>query len=88
MERLTGRKEGGNAYIVGCPSFEIPKIIGLIIQNVVDRLAAYEDTGLEPENHQAWDFNEDAVLKLADNCPAYRLTASGNWPRRIRRDKW
>ena len=64
MERLTGRKEGGNAYIVGCPSFEIPKIIGLIIQNVVDRLAAYEDTGLEPENIKR-DFNEDAVLKLA-----------------------
>ena len=57
MERLTGRKEGGNAYIVGCPSFEIPKIIGLIIQNVVDRLAAYEDTGLEPENIKR-DFNE------------------------------
>lgn len=49
MERLTGRKEGGHAYIVGCPDFEIPKIIGLIIQNVVDRLAAYEDTELEPE---------------------------------------
>ena len=49
MERLTGRKEDGHAYIVGCPDFEIPKIIGLIIQNVVDRLAAYEDTGLEPE---------------------------------------
>lgn len=46
---MTGRKEDGHAYIVGCPDFEIPKIIGLIIQNVVDRLAAYEDTGLEPE---------------------------------------
>lgn len=48
MERLTGRKEDGHAYIVGCPDFEIPKIIGLIIQRVVDRLAAYEETGLEP----------------------------------------
>ena len=40
MERLTGRKEGGHAYIVGCPAFELPEIINLLIQNVVDRLAA------------------------------------------------
>lgn len=63
MERLTGRKEGGHAYIVGCPDFEIPKIIGLIIQRVVDRLAAYEDTGLEPEDFKR-SFDEGALLKL------------------------
>lgn len=43
MERLTGRKENGHAYIIGCPSFEIPKIIVLIIQRVVDKCAAIED---------------------------------------------
>lgn len=48
MERLTGRRDG-HAYIVGCPDFALPKIAGLIIQRTVDRLAAYEDTGLEPE---------------------------------------
>lgn len=48
MKRLTGRKDG-RAYIVGCPDFALPKIAGLIIQQTVDRLAAYEDTGLEPE---------------------------------------
>lgn len=48
MDRLTGRKENGQAYIIGCPDFEIPKIIGLIIQNVVDKCAAYEDLDLEP----------------------------------------
>lgn len=31
---------------------------------VVDRLAAYEDTGLEPEDFKR-AFHEDAVLKLA-----------------------
>lgn len=43
MERLTGRKENGCAYIVGCPDFEIPKIVGLIIQRVVDKCATIED---------------------------------------------
>ena len=48
MERLTRRRDG-RTYIVGCPDFALPKIVGLIIQQTVDRLAAYEDTGLEPE---------------------------------------
>ena len=52
MERLTGRKDG-RAYIVGCPDFVLPKIAGLIIQQTVDRLAAYEDTGLEPCDYSA-----------------------------------
>lgn len=43
MERLTGRKENGHAYIIGCPDFEIPKIIGMIIQRVVDKCADIED---------------------------------------------
>ena len=42
MKRLTGRRNG-RAYIVGCPDFALPKIAGLIIQQVVDRLAAIED---------------------------------------------
>lgn len=49
VERLTGRKENGRAYILGCPDFEIPKIFALIIQTVVDKCADYEDTGLEPQ---------------------------------------
>lgn len=48
MKRLTGRRDG-RAYIIGCPDFALPKISGLIIQQTVDRLAAYEDAGLEPE---------------------------------------
>ena len=42
MKRLTGRSNG-RAYIIGCPDFAIPKIAGLIIQQVVNRLAAIED---------------------------------------------
>ena len=52
MERLTGRRDG-RAYIIGCPDFALPKIAGLIIQQSVDRLAAYEETGLEPEEIKA-----------------------------------
>ena len=42
MKRLTGRRDG-HAYIIGCPDFALPKIILLIIQQTVDRLAAIED---------------------------------------------
>ena len=42
MKRLTGRRDG-RAYIIGCPDFALPKIIWLIIQQTVDRLAAIED---------------------------------------------
>lgn len=42
MERLTGRRDG-RTYIVGCPDFALPKIVGLIIQQTVDRLADIED---------------------------------------------
>ena len=42
MERLTGRRDG-RTYIVGCPDFALPKIVGLIIQKTVDLLAAGED---------------------------------------------
>lgn len=43
MERLTGRKKDGHAYIIGYPDFEINQIIGLIIQRVVDKCADIED---------------------------------------------
>lgn len=33
-------------------------------QSIIDRLAAYEDTGLEPEDLKR-SFNEDTILKLA-----------------------
>lgn len=48
MKRLTGRRDGRCIYC-RVSGFALPKIAGLIIQQTVDRLAAYEDTGLEPE---------------------------------------
>lgn len=36
-------------------------------QRALDRLAAYEDTGLEPEDLKN-EFGEDGVLKLAAQC--------------------
>ena len=46
------------------------------IPKIVDRLAAYEDTGLEPEDLKR-AFNEDGVLKLAGQ-------ALGITPERLR----
>ena len=73
MERLTGRRDG-RTYIIGCPDFALPKIVGLIIQQAVDRLAAYEDTGLEPEEIDAlptlW---MEKVKELSEIGPIDRL---------------
>ena len=59
MERLTGRKENGHAYIIGCPDFEIPKIIGMIIQRAVDKCADIEDILGD-------DYNLDRLRKLVE----------------------
>lgn len=48
MKRLTGRKDE-HVYLIGCPPHETIEEVNAIIQQAVDRLAAYEDTGLEPE---------------------------------------
>lgn len=66
MERLTDRTEDGIAYVksetgvegvgVSTTQRRLPELIA--------RLAAYEDTGLEPEDLKK-PFNEDAILKLA-----------------------
>lgn len=57
MERLTRRSADGRACFK-------PHLYGQMNKDVCDRLAAYEDTGLEPEDLKR-AFNEDAVLKLA-----------------------
>ena len=57
MERLTRRSADGRACFK-------PHLYGQMNKDVCDRLAAYEDTGLEPEGLKR-AFNEDDVLKLA-----------------------
>lgn len=57
MERLTRRSADGRACFK-------PHLYGQMNKDVCDRLAAYEDTGLEPEDLKR-AVNEDAVLKLA-----------------------
>lgn len=57
MERLTRRSADGRACFK-------PHLYGQMNKDVCDRLAAYEDTGLEPEDLKR-AFNEDDVLKLA-----------------------
>ena len=60
MERLTKRVDG----IAVLESWAIDKDPVSIIQRLCNRLAAYEDTGLEPEDLKK-AFNESAILKLA-----------------------
>lgn len=43
MERLTGRKEDGHAYVIGCPEFEVPKEANTVLQSVADKCADLED---------------------------------------------
>ena len=60
MERLTKRVDG----IAVLESWAIDKDPVSIIQRLCNRLAAYEDTGLEPEDLKK-AFNETEILKLA-----------------------
>lgn len=69
MERLTRRSADGRACFK-------PHLYGQMNKDVCDRLAAYEDTGLEPEDLKR-AFNEDDVLKLAGQ-------ALGITPERLR----
>ena len=69
MERMTERSESGHAYYPQC--FKEPcygsgcKIKDCQFETAVcDRLAAYEDTGLTPEEIKA-PFTEDAIINLA-----------------------
>lgn len=43
MNRLTGRKEDGHAYVIGCPEFEVPKEANTVLQSVADKCADLED---------------------------------------------
>lgn len=65
MEKLTEYVDGKYIRIKGTKSL-YPKNErdGAPLSNAIARLAAYEDTGLEPEDMKR-AFNEDAVLKLA-----------------------
>lgn len=60
VERLTYRDCTG----VACFRWENPRGTTVIANEAISRLAAYEDTGLTPEEIRSV-FNEDAVLKLA-----------------------
>ena len=64
MERYTEKHYDGNGYYLicsgNCETFNCGDCG--ILDKIVDRLAAYEDTGLEPEDFKR-TFTEDALLK-------------------------
>lgn len=43
MERLTGWKENGRAYVIACPEFELPEKANKVLQNLADKHAVIED---------------------------------------------
>lgn len=66
MERVTKREKiaGHNvAYVLEEDCFDVWSVPKKFMGNAIDRLAAYEETGLEPEEITRV-FNEDSVLKL------------------------
>lgn len=60
MKRLTGRAPDGTAYLYNMGG----------TNTAIDRLAAYEDTGLEPEEIGKW---KEALSKLLSN-----ISVTGN----------
>ena len=70
MERLTGRRDG-RTYIVGCPDFALPKIVGLIIQQTVDRLAAIED--ILGDEYGLDELREMVQAKREGKIPKYTI---------------
>lgn len=62
MERLTIRRNHGITMALGY-DFGIDPDDYDLVQEILSRLAAYEDTGLEPETIKK-AFNEEALLKL------------------------
>lgn len=70
MERLTRRSDTGHAYYPRC--FEEPcggdgcKIKDCLFDNTIcERLAAYEDTGLEPEEVKSMQEEHFSGLEMA-----------------------
>lgn len=68
MERLTERDEYGNADIVGVLSSDLCGALGFDdlnrVTRALNRLAAYEDTGLSPEDIDALRAREQGLVEL------------------------
>lgn len=49
MNRLTQKGQSGGYYVKGDECYDIWGVPSKFMGDAIDRLAAYEDTGLEPE---------------------------------------
>lgn len=72
MERLTAKKDG-HVYVINCPPCKVPHDVNVILQQTADRLAAYEDTGLEPAEIKSLQAEWAVNLRALD---AYRALGS------------
>lgn len=77
MNRLTARDEHGNAYYLKC--FDEPCNVGGCTKNmcdfaveVCDKLAAYEDTGLDPEQLSVIDEEYSKIAKELAELRKYK----------------
>lgn len=92
MERYTEKHYDGNGYYLICSGNCETLNCGDcgILDKIVDRLAAYEDTGLEPEEIGALKSREKGLVELLNGVSCgcavtyTHIPASANWPGRIR----
>lgn len=94
MERLTGKRDR-RTYIVGCPDFALPKIVGLIIQQTVDRLAAIEDIlgdeydlNLVQRLIQAYKEGRYIIMKEPEQAGVSRLRELAQADKLIGKEVW
>lgn len=73
MERLTGRKEDGHAYVIGCPEFEVPKEANTVLQSVADKCADLED--ILGDTYDLDRLRELVEADKAERCVLHPLKA-------------
>ena len=88
MDRLTERHYDGNGHYMKCS--ERSKCNGLCgncdeLEKIVDRLAAYEDTGLDPADIQAVCAIAARVMEYERTAGAEKKTKKNGFFVRLRR---
>jgi len=80
MDRLTVRRSDGR-FAIANKDGATPTEQVLKIPMVINRLAAYEDTGLEPEEITALIGNDHVTICSTSISSLALLTTSVSWPR-------
>lgn len=90
MERLTEKHYLAEDHYMKCSedcNVDMDCVDCHAFDKLIERLAAYEDTGLTPEEIKA-QFTEDTMINLAAQAWAWSLAASASLPRPTRTGAW